>query len=100
MWQRIQPLSTKHTRQLLEAYMVAAESSAEPRKKRQVYRCFLVRCRLEEGAVPDTEPAWRFSVQEAGPDAARRSFACLKDVEAYLEAQLGSSGKHAAGPEE
>jgi hypothetical protein len=70
------------------------------------YRCFLVRCWLEEGAGGPSEaglggePGWRFTVQQVGPDAARRSFACLKDVEAYLEAELGPSGSHAAGPPE
>jgi hypothetical protein len=88
MWQWIQPLSTKHTRQLLEAYMVAAESPAEFRKKRQVYRCFLLRCRLEEGAGPGGEPAWRFTVEQAGDSGARRSFASIRDVAAHLEAEL------------
>ncbi len=69
--------------------------AAQP--KRQPYRCFLLRCWLQEGAGPGGEPSWRFTVQEAGPDAARRSFACLEDVEAYLAAALGSHGQGAAG---
>jgi hypothetical protein len=81
----------------MEAHMGTGDKPAGARKKPQPYRCFLLRCRLEEGAGPGGQPAWRFSVQEAGPDAARRSFACLKDVEAYLEAELGAPGKHAAG---
>lgn len=64
---------------------------------RQPYRCFLLRCWLQEGAGLDGEPGWRFTVQEAGPDAPRRAFACLKDVEAYLEATLGPAGQGAAG---
>ncbi len=75
--------------------MGATESDAGGRKPRRAYRCFLVRCRLAEGTVPGSEPAWRFTVQEAGRDGARRSFACLRDVEAYLEAELGASGRHA-----
>jgi hypothetical protein len=54
----------------------------------QPYRCFLVRCRLEDGARPAGEPVWRFTVEQAGPDAARRSFSCLHDVAAYLAAEL------------
>ncbi len=69
--------------------------AAQP--KRQPYRCFLLRCWLQEGAGPGGEPGWRFTVQEAEPDAARRAFACLREVEAYLEATLGSCGKGAAG---
>jgi hypothetical protein len=52
----------------------------------------------EEGVGLDQEPCWRFSVEQAGSDVHPRSFACLKDVEAYLEAQPGSLGKLAAGP--
>ncbi len=77
--------------------MTASESGAGARKKPQPYRSFLVRCRLEEEAGSGGEPDWRFTVQEAEPDTARRSFACLRDVEAYLEAELGGPGKHAAG---
>jgi hypothetical protein len=58
------------------------------------YRCFLVRCRLEEGGLPGSgQPAWRFTVEQIRPDAARRSFASIRDVAAYLEAELESSGK-------
>jgi hypothetical protein len=64
----------------------------EARKKLQTYRCFLVRCRLEESAGPAGEPGWRFTVQEAGTDAARRSFASFHDVAAYIDAELASCG--------
>ncbi len=65
-------------------------NSREARTKRQTYRCYLVRCRLEEGATPGGEALWRFIVQQADPDAARRSFASLKDVAAHIEADLAS----------
>jgi len=68
--------------------MRTSESGNGARQKRQAYRCFLIRCRLEEGAGPGGEPAWRFTVQEGEPDAGRRSFACLHDVMAHLAAQL------------
>lgn len=68
--------------------MEASGSDSGIRTKHQRYWCFLVRCRLEEGAGPGGEPGWRFTVQQADPGAARRSFACLKHVEAYLEAEL------------
>jgi hypothetical protein len=77
--------------------MGAAQDPARSRKQRQIYRCFLLRCRLApEGssAVGDSAgpaPGWRFTVQEAGRDGERRSFACLKDLETYLEAELESS---------
>ncbi len=73
--------------------MGATGSEAGGRQQRQAYRCFLVRCRLAEGAAPGGEPAWRFTVQEAGRDGARRSFACLKDVEAYIDAELASCAR-------
>ncbi len=59
-------------------------------RKGQVYRCFLLRCRLEDGAGPAGEPVWRFTVQQAAPDAVRRSFACLHDVATHVEAELGA----------
>ncbi len=75
--------------------MGATGSEAGGRQQRQAYRCFLVRCRLAEEASAGGELAWRFTVQEAGRDGARRCFACLEDVEAYLEAELRASGRHA-----
>ena len=74
-----------------------ASGAAQARTRRKPYLCFLVRCRLEEGASRGGEPSWRFTVQQVGPGAARRSFACLSDVEAYLEAELVRSVKQMAG---
>ncbi len=71
--------------------MGATGSGPETCMKQQPYRCYLLRCRLEEGAGPHGEALWRFTVQQAGPDAARRSFACLYDVAAHIEAELASS---------
>ncbi len=73
--------------------MGTAGSPARPRKKTQPYRCFRLRCWREEGAAPDDQPGWRFSVQEARDGAFRRCFASLQDVEAYLEAEIGASGE-------
>ena len=56
----------------------------------QPYRCFLIRCRLEEGAGPDGAAAWRFTVQQADAHAPRRSFVSLMEVAAHLEAELAS----------
>jgi hypothetical protein len=79
---------------MVEEEMRATEGSSkegpEARRRRQPYRCYLVRCRLEEGAGPAGEAAWRFTVQRADPDAARRSFASLDDVAAHIEADLAS----------
>ncbi len=80
----------------------ASECSARAGKERQVYRCFLLRCRLvpepSTAADDSTEPTprWRFMVEEAGRVAERRSFACLGDLEAYLEAELQSSAARGA----
>ncbi len=76
--------------------MGTTENSGAAQPRRQPYRCFLVRCWLEEDAGAGGEPAWRFTVQETGPDAARRSFVCLRDVEAYLDSALGWPEKGAA----
>jgi hypothetical protein len=68
--------------------------------ERQPYRCFLIRCRLEEGAGPDGAAAWRFTVQQADANAPRRSFISLLEVAAHLEAELASCalGAGAHGP--
>lgn len=59
-------------------------------RKRRPYRCFLFRCWLEEGTEAGSEPGWRFTVQQAGPNTARHCFACLSDAVAYVETQLSS----------
>ena len=46
--------------------------------KRQPYRCFLIRGRLEEGAGPNGTAAWRFTVQQADANAPRRTFVSLQ----------------------
>jgi hypothetical protein len=77
--------------------MKAGQNPAKSRKERQPYRCFLLRCRLVPGAATasrdsaERAPGWRFTVEEAGRAAERRSFACLRDFEAYLEAELEST---------
>jgi hypothetical protein len=80
--------------------MGAAGAPAKARNKPGPYRCFLVRCWLEEGAATDTEPGWRFTVQEARDGAFRRCFGSMKDVEAYLEGELETSGLRRAGSAE
>ena len=88
--------------------MGATRNPAGTHKGVHPYRCFLVRCRLEEGALPGAspgalpgggrpeeighgdEPAWRFTVQQIEPAATRRGFACLRDVVAHIEAELAS----------
>ena len=80
--------------------MEAGEGGAGNRNLGQVYRCFLVRCRLEERAGLDREPRWRFTVEQAGPGATRRSFACLADLVSYLEAEVEACGKDVAGEKE
>ncbi len=67
--------------------MRASENTAESHRKRKPYLCFLLRCRLEEDSG---QPAWRFTVQQVGQGAARRSFAHFSDVATYVQAELAS----------
>ena len=82
--------------------MTADESAARSRRARRNYRCFLLRCRYAAGAANGAEryagaaAGWRFTVQEAGKDGEHRSFACLKEFEAYLEAELESTATYGA----
>ena len=52
------------------------------------YRAFLLRCWLEENGPPDGRPGWRFTLQQAGSEPARRGFASLQEVMSYLEETL------------
>ncbi len=74
--------------------MGGTENVAPARRRQRPYRCFLIRCWQEPGTGPGGEPGWRFTVQQVGPEAARRSFACVADVEAYLEAELDDRAPH------
>ena len=74
--------------------MAANDGDLGTRGARECYRCFLVRCQLEEGAGPQGEPAWRFTVLQGGSDPARRSFTRLHDVAAHIEAELATCGRH------
>jgi hypothetical protein len=70
--------------------MGATEGRVEPGPKRQPYRCFLVRCRLEEGAGPDGTPEWRFTVEQAGDKSARHAFHSLEDVATHIGEELAT----------
>jgi len=86
--------------------MRTGEGGARTPRKAEIYRCFLVRCRLEgEAGGPPAGPAgvrtacpsaWRFTVQQAGAGGARHSFTCFDDVAAHMRAELASCGALAA----
>lgn len=78
--------------------MRTGEGDARTPRKAEIYRCFLVRCRLEgeAGGPPAGTPAWRFTVQQAGAGGARHSFTCFDDVAAHMRAELASCGAPAA----
>lgn len=75
--------------------MGASDSRAYRCAPRRAYRCFLVRCWLEENTGPGGASAWRFTVQQARPDSARRSFACFLDVTTYITAELAACDTYA-----
>ena len=89
--------------------MRTGEGGARTPRKAEIYRCFLVRCRLEGEPGPTGDPpagpagvrtacpsAWRFTVQQAGAGGARHSFTCFDDVAAHMRAELASCGALAA----
>ena len=80
--------------------MPARESGTRVPEKMLPYRCFLVRCRLEKNAGPTGQPAWRFTVQQAGAGGARHSFTCFDNVAAHMQAELASCGALAGGETE
>lgn len=79
--------------------MGEARRSSEQRIQNRPYRCFLLRCWLEEGAGLNRAPAWRFAVRQADLDAARRSFASFHDVAAWIEAELAACERMQNGAE-
>ncbi len=70
--------------------MGGAESQSEPRTQSRPYRCYLLRCWLEERVGPGGEPAWRFTVRQVGPDAGRHSYTSFHEVAAFVEAELAT----------
>lgn len=52
------------------------------------YRAFLLRCWQEPAAGQAGEPAWRFTLVEAGDEAGKRGFASLDELVAYLKDEL------------
>lgn len=70
--------------------MGAPESRSKPRAQNRRYRCYLLRCWLEEVAGPGGEPAWRFTVRQVGPDAGRHSYTSFHEVVALIEAELAT----------
>ena len=72
--------------------MRTTEGDTGTRGKAEIYRCFLVRCRLEGNSRLTGQPAWRFTVQQAGAGGARHSFTCFDDVAAHMRAELASCG--------
>jgi hypothetical protein len=73
--------------------MAAGTREAGANMTGRAYRCFLLRCRqVDAGGGPD-ETGWRFTVEQVGTHADRRSFARLRDVEIHLEAELAACGQ-------
>jgi hypothetical protein len=47
------------------------------------YRAFLLRC-WKEGAGPEGEPAWRFTLVQLGNNGVKHGFTKLEDLTAFL----------------
>ena len=73
--------------------MGAITGQSEPRRQNRPYRCYLLRCWLEEGAGPSGESAWRFTLRQADLDAVRLSFASLEDVAVYVAIELAACAR-------
>jgi hypothetical protein len=89
-------IGSTYTHPFVEGHMGTAENAARPKTKPRPYRCFLLRCWLEEGLGPDGQPGWRFTVQQAGRDTPRRLFASLNDVATYIDADIAGCTELAA----
>ena len=58
------------------------------------YRAFLLRCWQEADAVPAGENAWRFTLVQLGQGQAKKGFASLEDLVAYLRGELDVARPH------
>jgi hypothetical protein len=83
----------------MEAIMGGAESLSQPCTRNRPYRCFLLRCWLEEVAGPGGEPVWRFAVRQVGPEAGRHSFTNFHEAAAFVEAELATCARGQKGDE-
>jgi hypothetical protein len=75
------------------------QGQSEAQMQERPYRCYLLRCWIEEGVGPNGEPAWRFTVRQTGLDAARCSFISLDDAAAYIAAELATCARVRKGGE-
>ena len=57
-------------------------------RKTPLNRAYLLRCWREEGASPNGQPRWRFSLEEVLPQRQRRGFGSLEALFAFLQAEL------------
>jgi hypothetical protein len=68
---------------------VSQDKTSAVRESGENYRAFLLRCWQETGAGQAGEPAWRFTLVEAGDEAGKRGFASLDELVDYLRDELG-----------
>ena len=52
------------------------------------YRAFLLRCWQEPNSGPEGNPAWRFTLVEAGDEEGKQGFASLEELVSYLQEEL------------
>ena len=68
---------------------VNQDRTTDVSEREENYRAFLLRCWQEPKAGQAGEPAWRFTLVEAGDEAGKQGFACLEEVVDYLAKELG-----------
>lgn len=54
----------------------------------QSYRAFLLRCWPAQATSPDAPTAWRFSLEEVGPERQPLGFVSLEALMTYLSTEL------------
>lgn len=62
----------------------------------RLYRAFLLRCWQEYGSALDTQPLWRFTLEEVGRPNSKRGFGSLEALITLLTAELQGSGNASA----
>jgi hypothetical protein len=67
---------------------------------KQSYRAFLLRCwqerDIENGGEPDQSLVWRFALVRLNDKSRKKGFACLADLQIFLNEEFKGTGKESS----
>jgi len=78
--------------------MAVTDGNAKNAHPESGYRAYLLRCWQEAAAGPGGEPAWRFTLLQAGGGGTQRGFASLEALVMHLRRELVAAGRKDKAP--